>query len=265
MRHIYVQGGLGSLAPGGLFTIVSNSQVSPTVVTTLLPHGLKSLDKVNFASSNSNASLNGVRVVTVLTPTTFSVPVDCSTAGGTAGTFQPVIVATSVANPTQVTTGTDHGLRTGDTITVTGSNGTPNVDGAAQVVTVTGARTFTLPVDVTVAGTAGIYTKVTYYSDVLNRGASTSGGALVVKSTIGTATFTVTCNIEGSVDGATWFNIPYALVATPRTFVVTALAAITSSVSTTYLLQELAFWRYARLKCASCTNVQLDPTVAYIE
>ena len=71
------------------------------------------------------------------------------------------------------------------------------------------------------------------------------GGAIVVTSAIG-ATPTVTVNIQGSADGVAWFNIPYALVATPRTFVITAIT-ITTAVTTTYLLQELVFWRYVKL------------------
>jgi hypothetical protein len=49
-------------------------------------------------------------------------------------------------------------------------------------------------------------------------------------------------------------------VATPRTFVVTALT-ITTAVATTYLLQELVFWRYLRLAISACTNVSLSATV----
>ena len=88
-----------------------------------------------------------------------------------------------------------------------------------------------------------------------------SGGAVVITSTIG-ATPTVTVNIQGSVDGTTWFNVPYALVATPRTFVLTALT-ITTAVTTTYLLQELVFWKYLKLALTANTNVTLTAT-AYL-
>lgn len=83
----------------------------------------------------------------------------------------------------------------------------------------------------------------------------TGGGAVVVTSTVG-ATPTVTVNIQGSVDGVTYFNVPYSLVATPRTFVITAIT-ITSAVTTTYLLQELVFWRYLKLNYSANTNVTL--------
>jgi hypothetical protein len=85
------------------------------------------------------------------------------------------------------------------------------------------------------------------------------GGAVVITSAIG-ATPTVTVNIQGSVDGVAYFNVPYALVATPRTFVVTAIT-ITTAVTTTYLLQENVFYRFFKLVYSANTNVTLTATV----
>lgn len=93
------------------------------------------------------------------------------------------------------------------------------------------------------------------------RGSRTQGGAVVITSTIG-ATPTVTVNIQGSVDGVAYFNIPYALVATPRTFVLTALT-ITTAVTTNYLLQELVPYQYVKLVLSANTNVTLTAT-AYL-
>ena len=98
-------------------------------------------------------------------------------------------------------------------------------------------------------------------TNIAFRGPRESGGAVVITSAIG-ATPTATVNIQGSVDGTTWFNIPYALVATPRTFVLTALT-ITTAVTTTYLLQENVFWRYLKLAISANTNVTLTAT-AYL-
>jgi len=81
------------------------------------------------------------------------------------------------------------------------------------------------------------------------------GGAVVITSTVG-ATPTVTVNIQGSIDGVQYFNVPYALVATPRTFVVSAIT-ITTAVSTTYLLQELVAYRFIKLVLSANTNVTL--------
>lgn len=65
-----------------------------------------------------------------------------------------VISGNTAANPTVVTTATPHGLATGQTIVISGSNSTPTLNGS-QVVTVTGVSTFTVPVNVSVAGTTG--------------------------------------------------------------------------------------------------------------
>ncbi len=61
------------------------------------------------------------------------------------------ITSISVANPTVITSST-HGLTTGQIIEITDSNSTPSVNGTFAI-TVTGANTFTIPVNVTVAGT----------------------------------------------------------------------------------------------------------------
>ena len=93
------------------------------------------------------------------------------------------------------------------------------------------------------------------------RALTAPGGAVVITSTIG-STPTVTVNIQGSVDGVAWFNVPYALVATPRTFVLTALT-ITTAVTTTYLLQENIPFTYLKLALSANTNVTLTAT-AYL-
>jgi hypothetical protein len=265
---------LGVIRPGGAEQIVSNSIANPTVVTTLAPHGLTTGDRIFFTASTTSSPLLTAtphQVVTVITPTTFSVPVNVTVAG-TAGAYDYSILSipTTPGAAPLINVGRAHGLRVGDTVTIVASGSTPSLDGAQVVTAVDSATAFrvlTSATPTTVAGstTAAHYSKTTFYSDVLDRGAACSGGALVIQSVIGTAPVTVTCNIEGSVDGTAWFNIPYALVATPRTFVVTALSAITTAVTTTYLLQELVFWRYLRLKQASSTNVILTLTATYIE
>lgn len=92
-------------------------------------------------------------------------------------------------------------------------------------------------------------------TNTIDRGVRADGGAVVITSAIG-ATPTVTVNILGSADGVNFFNIPYALVATPRTFVVTAVT-ITTAVTTTYLLQELIPFRFLKLNYSANTNVTL--------
>jgi hypothetical protein len=69
------------------------------------------------------------------------------------------IASISVANPTVITTSAPHSLVSGVTAPILGTTTTPTVNGA-QVITVTGPTTFTVPVNVTVgqssaAGTVG--------------------------------------------------------------------------------------------------------------
>ena len=68
--------------------ITSNTQASPTVVTTPVPHGLTTGQVILIAgNASSNAAINGERTVTVVSATTFSIPVNCTVAGGTGGSF----------------------------------------------------------------------------------------------------------------------------------------------------------------------------------
>jgi hypothetical protein len=97
-------------------------------------------------------------------------------------------------------------------------------------------------------------------TNTLDRGENRGPGAVVVTSAVG-GTPTVKLDIQGSVDGTNWFNIPYALVATPSTFVVTQIT-ITSAVTTVYLLQTGQPWRYLKLVYSSNTNVTLTATAA---
>jgi len=92
-------------------------------------------------------------------------------------------------------------------------------------------------------------------TNIAQRGLRETGGSVVITSAIG-ATPTVTVNIQGSVNGSQWFNVPYSLVATPRTFVLTAIT-ITTAVTTSYLLQELIPFRYLKLAYSANTNVTL--------
>ena len=79
--------------------------------------------------------------------------------------------------------------------------------------------------------------------------------AIVVVSVIGAGP-TVTFNILGSVDGINFFNVPYALVTAPSTFVLTAIT-ITTAVTTPYLLQGSQPWRFLKVNMSANTNVTL--------
>lgn len=76
-------------------TISGNTVASPSVVTTVAAHGLSTGNHVTITGSNSTPTLNGDRVVTVLSSTTFSVPVNV-TVVGTAGSVQGPVGAAEV-------------------------------------------------------------------------------------------------------------------------------------------------------------------------
>ena len=67
--------------------ITSNTLANPSVVTTPVPHGLTSGQVILISDViTSSPTINGQRTVTVISPTTFSVPVNVAT-GGTGGSF----------------------------------------------------------------------------------------------------------------------------------------------------------------------------------
>jgi Prealbumin-like fold domain len=70
-------------------SITSISAANPAVVTTSSAHGLSTGQKVGIFGSDSTPSIDGVRTVTVIDSTHFSVPVNVTTAG-TKGTVVPL-------------------------------------------------------------------------------------------------------------------------------------------------------------------------------
>lgn len=129
---------------------------------------------------------------------------DCSQASGknywikhseaaTAGT----ISTSSVANPTVITTAAAHGLTSGMQVTIAGHTGsTPAISGT-YTVTVTGATTFTIPVNVTVGGTGGtVSTTGRYVLAYFNFNTST-----LYPSTLSLS------NVASEIDSATVFAI----------------------------------------------------------
>lgn len=94
---------------GAIHTIVSNTLASPTVVTTADAHGFTTGQAVTIAgNSGSVPTINGSQVVTVISDTTFSIVVNCST-GGTGGT---VVLTTPVTAPVVKYYDTDGTLQT---------------------------------------------------------------------------------------------------------------------------------------------------------
>ena len=91
-----------------------------------------------------------------------------------------VILTSSVANPTVVTTEEPHGIVSGQTVTIANHVGsTPAVSGA-YTATRTGANTFTVPVNVTVGGTGGTVARRIFGGNIQKPSEAGSGGVGLV-------------------------------------------------------------------------------------
>lgn len=89
-------------------------------------------------------------------------------------------------------------------------------------------------------------------SPVVDRGMYRGPCALVMSNVAGGSP-TVNVDIQGSVNGTHWYNVAYALVATPNTVAV-AQIAITSTATTTYLLLTDQAWRFLRITTSTVNN-----------
>jgi hypothetical protein len=209
----------------------STSLASPGTVVAALSYS--SLDNYTVFPGESNqlgAPLTAVEpaagflpALSTLTYTITTPGVVFSTAPTVAGSARtaPVdtISANTLANPTVVTTTLAHGLQTGDTVTITGSNSTPTINGV-RTVTVLSATTFSIPVNVTTAGSAGTVTPTTLVG----------GGAIGLSAAVISAnrlSATVTVNTASVIPATiTLSNILYdvASTVTPGTFISVTLS-----------------------------------------
>jgi len=111
-----------------------------------------------------------------------------------------VITSSSLANPTTITCPVDHGMVNGEIILITGHSGsTPSLNGGnGYAITSTGLKTFTIPVNVTGAGTGGTYQKVSSLGLTADQHISSLvlGGFtnLIVK-------------VQHSIDSTTWVDL----------------------------------------------------------
>lgn len=157
-------------AISGTFTIINVSATNPTILTTSSAHGLTPGRSITITGSNTIPSIDGIYQVTVLSPTTFSIPVAVTNNGVDVITNIAVqqtttISSISVATPTIITTTSPHLLLTNEIINISGSNSTPSVNGL-QEVTVLSPTTFSIPIDVTIAGTSGSFISPTIVTSV---------------------------------------------------------------------------------------------------
>jgi len=90
-------------------------------------------------------------------------------------------------------------------------------------------------------------------TNIVDRGGSQAAALIVITTTIG-ATPTCTYAIEGSVDGTTWFAVPYADSATPTTVSVATFVITTATTVRKYVQPNVPV-RYLRLNYSANTNV----------
>jgi hypothetical protein len=83
---------------------------------------------------------------------------------------------------------------------------------------------------------------------------------LRIVSTVG-ATPTVTINIRGSVDGVTFYNVPYSPLASAAGDWVTAPLVITTAATAYYVLMPGRAWNYLKLVMSANTNVTLTTDI----
>lgn len=96
-------------------------------------------------------------------------------------------------------------------------------------------------------------------TNTADRGSLRAACLLKITSTVG-ATPTVTVNVLGSMDNTNFYNVAYAVAATPETPVVTAIT-ITSATTGYYILRASHPWRFLKVNMSANTNVTLTTDV----
>lgn len=192
--HFSVPVNVTQTASANITLIISTTPPEPInqADVSSVNHGLVSGQIVTITGSNSAPSIDGTWVVVTLGANVFRIATPVVTPGNT-GTWTLGVGATgkwyyaavdnrnmpmqlvrqntstngtitgiSVANPT-VALSVAHGLVTGQTVHITGSNSTPSIDGAYQV-NVLSVNLFSIPVNVTVLGNAGTWVAAAYFT-----------------------------------------------------------------------------------------------------
>jgi hypothetical protein len=107
-----------------------------------------------------------------------------------------------------------------------------------------------IPVPLLAANQSG----ASFNSDVIDRSGMSGPATVQIGSTAGT---TIKADIQGSEDGTNWFNVEYALIATPTTKVVTQIT-ITTTVIVTYLVSGGYGYRFLRVAFSANTGMTIN-------
>jgi hypothetical protein len=133
---------------------------------------------------------------------------------GTGSSFERInirvettISVNSSAFQTEITTTTDHGYSNGDTVTISGSDATPNINGSYSVI-VTATNKFSIPVDTTLGYLAATTGTVTPSGATLVNPDITKQVSFVNLTGIGTGSGTLTASSDGSFKMIILSSIP---------------------------------------------------------
>jgi hypothetical protein len=116
------------------------------------------------------------------------------------------ITSSSAANPTVITTASDHGFAAGDQITIQGHSSTPPINSTYTVATAPTATTFTLPTAITSAGSGGFVSRFNagQDSDLLRFTETTflnEGGSFAPTGKVGRVTGLVFLPVQDTATG----------------------------------------------------------------
>lgn len=194
-----------------LTVLSATTGVNPMTVTTTVPHNLVTGDIITFGFGSAVFNPDPADTtfpVTVTGSTTFTIPYEISSFTNITN----AITSITATNPAIVTTTSPHGLITGQTAFITGTNSTPSIDGPNIVTTIykftvtsanaTAGDVYTnngnlFTVETTIAGG----TLLTCSSS----GAPTSTGTLTKSSGSGDATITFSSVISNQ------FSVPVSV------------------------------------------------------
>ncbi len=139
---------LGSAsAPYDFLIVLRQAPMCYATATTNLP-----ATGVSVATTQAGDSThNQIQTISFTVTPTFEGTFSVSLVAG----YQVPITGNTVANPTVVTTGEAHGFISGQTISIPVNNGSSPTIAGSRVVTVIDSTSFSIPVNVTTAGTTG--------------------------------------------------------------------------------------------------------------
>lgn len=163
------------------------------------------------------------------------------------------ITTIATGNPSVVTTSSAHGLETGNIVTIGGSDSTPSLDGT-QTITVLSDTTFSVPVNVTNAGTTGTYSilKADRIDSTNDIKLHVNGCIKVAGDGLGSCGLLLGANTSLTVDSTGDLNLT---VPTTNTINIPTNVGLTFGA-------DCSFIKYdgTDMCIESCNNIKLSPT-----